>query len=523
MKKTKSVAPTQSLPQGLRRFLYLTAATTGGVILIVEILGAKLLSPFFGTSHFVWTAQIAVTLVSLAAGYYFGGWLVDRSTNLKRLYFCILFAGVYLCLALAVLRPMAFFCLDFRLALGSVLASLFLFFVPLTLLAVTGPFVIRVLTQSAETVGGQVGRLSAVSTVGSVLGTLLVGYVLIPFAPNTVTLFSSAMVLFALVAAYFLIWNRQSQTLAPSGVALLLAIATGLIGIRIDAISGTRGLKELARRNSNFGLMQVLESKDGSKRYYLNDLLTQNIYDPTTKQSLTVFTYMLHDLAHAYTESIDTVLGIGLGVGIVPRQFANEGAEVDVVEINPRVARLGEDFFDFDPSQVTVHIGDGRHFLNASQKTYDVILLDAFLGDSSPSHLMTEECFQAMQSRIADQGVLVINSFGYFRDGEDFFVSSLAKTLRSVFRSVRIHDGGHGNVFFVASDREVLQAPRTLDFSHVHPLIRSSVEVAYRNLVDSSTDRGMRLRDDFNPVEFYDAGVREGIRRQLALSMRNDR
>ena len=81
MKKTKSVAPTQSLPQGLRRFLYLTAATTGGVILIVEILGAKLLSPFFGTSHFVWTAQIAVTLVSLAAGYYFGGWLVARSTN----------------------------------------------------------------------------------------------------------------------------------------------------------------------------------------------------------------------------------------------------------------------------------------------------------------------------------------------------------------------------------------------------------------------------------------------------------
>lgn len=510
------------MSQGLRRFLYFTAAITGGIILIVEILGAKLLSPFFGTSHFVWTAQIAVTLISLAAGYYFGGWLVDRSTQLKRLYLCILLAGLYLCLALAVLRPMAFFCLNFSLALGSILASLFLFFVPLTLLAVTGPFVIRVLTESTQTVGRQVGRLSAISTVGSVLGTVLIGYVLIPFAPNSVTMFASAGVLFAVVAAYFLIWHRTSKNLGQTATALVIGVIAASIGIRVDATSGTRGMNELARRNSNFGLMQVLESTDGTKRYYLNDLLTQNIYDPTTNQSLTVFTYMLHDLARAYTDKIDTLLGIGLGVGIVPRQFADEGVDVDVVEINPRVGDLGEEFFGFKPDDVKVHIGDGRHFLNASSKSYDVILLDAFLGDSSPSHLMTLECFHSIQERLATDGVLVINSFGYFRPGEDFFVSSLAKTLKSVFKSIRIHDGGHGNVFFVASDKANLSAPRSKDFSHAHPLIRSSVEIAYQNIVESSTERGMVLKDDYNPVDFYDAGVREGIRKSLALSMRSN-
>ena len=510
-----------TISQGLRRFLYLTAAITGGIILIVEILGAKMLSPFFGTSHFVWTAQIAVTLLSLAAGYYFGGWLVDRSANLKRLYLCILLAGLYLCLALAVLRPMAYLCLNFSLALGSILASLFLFFIPLTLLAVTGPFVIRVLTQSTQTVGGQVGRLSAISTVGSVLGTVLIGYVLIPFAPNSVTLVVSAGVLFAVVTTYFLVWHRTSTNLAQTGTALLIAIIAGSIGIRIDAISGTRGMNELTRRNSNFGLMQVLESKDGTKRYYLNDLLTQNIYDPTTKQSLTVFTYMLHDLAEAYAKKTDTLLGIGLGVGIVPQQFADEDVAVDVVEINPRVGGIGQEFFGFDPEAVNIHIGDGRHFLNASSKQYDVILLDAFLGDSSPSHLMTQECFQSIQTRLETDGVLVINSFGYFKPGEDFFVSSLAKTLKSVFKSIKIHDGGHGNVFFVASDQENLRAPRTRDFSHAHPLIRRSVQIAYENIVDSSTERGMILRDDYNPVDFYDAGVREGIRKSLALSMKS--
>ncbi len=520
MSTNDAEASTATLSAGLRRYLYFTAAVTGGIILIVEILGAKLLSPFFGTSHFVWTAQIAVTLVSLSAGYYFGGRLVDKSPKLSRLYFCILFAGLYLCLALAVMRPMAYFFLNFSLALGSILASLFLFFVPLTLLAVTGPFVIRVLTQSKETVGGQVGRLSATSTLGSVLGTLLIGYVLIPFAPNTVTLFLSASVLFVIVAIYFGIWQRSKKTLGQNAIVIVIATLSALAGIQADAKSGTRDFVELTRRNSNFGLMQVLESKDGTKRYYLNDLLTQNIYDPTTDQSLTVFTYLLHDLAHAYTDKIDSMLGIGLGVGIVPRQFAEKGITTDVVEINPRVAQIGADYFGFDPSQVNVHIGDGRHFLQASKKQYDVILLDAFLGDSSPAHLMTRECFESMVPRLNPDGVLVINSFGYFKEGEDFFVTSLSKTLKTVFESVQIHDGTRGNVFFVAANKPLPPRPPQQDFAHVHPLVRNPVIDAYRNVITANPDRGIVLTDDYNPVEFYDAAVREGIRKNLALGMR---
>ncbi|MEK9864688.1 MAG: fused MFS/spermidine synthase, partial [Verrucomicrobiota bacterium] len=161
------------------RFLYLTAAINGGVILVIEILGAKMLSPFFGTSHFVWTAQIAATLLSLACGYYFGGWLADRKPNLSGLYTCMSVAACYLALATLVLEPVAYFFLGFKLALGSVMMALFLFFVPLTLLAVTVPFLIRVTHVEAHNLGVQVGRLSAISTLGSVVGTLLISYVLI--------------------------------------------------------------------------------------------------------------------------------------------------------------------------------------------------------------------------------------------------------------------------------------------------------------------------------------------------------
>src|SRR5438105_6647153 len=96
---------------------------TGAAIMIVEILGAKMLSPYVGLSHFVWTAQIAVTLVALACGYYVGGRLSEKSQDLCRLYWAILAAGMYLAITVLLCEPVAYWCLDFNLAFGSLLAS----------------------------------------------------------------------------------------------------------------------------------------------------------------------------------------------------------------------------------------------------------------------------------------------------------------------------------------------------------------------------------------------------------------
>src|SRR5262245_52282971 len=187
----KPAAESASISLGLRRYLYITAALTGAAVMIVEILGAKMLAPYLGTSHFVWTAQIAVTLVALACGYYLGGRLVDRSMQLGSLYWGIFGAGVYLALTVTVTEPVAYWCLQIKgsLALGSLLASTFLFFVPLSLLAMVCPFLVRVLTEEIAAVGGNVGRLTSISTVGSFIGTILIGYVLIPFLPNSVTMY----------------------------------------------------------------------------------------------------------------------------------------------------------------------------------------------------------------------------------------------------------------------------------------------------------------------------------------------
>ena len=490
--------------------------------MIVEILGAKMLAPYLGTSHFVWTAQITVTLLALASGYYLGGRWVDRSPQLRPLYLGILGAALYLCAAVTQVERVAYACLALKLATGSLLASVALFFVPLALLATVGPFLVRFLTQSVQSVGGSVGRLTAVSTLGSVAGTVLIGYVLIPLLPNSVTMIVTAGVLMIVAAVYLLVWGRSTKAKWTALVALAVCIGCGLA-------EHSRGLwvsarhRELYRGNSNFGQLQVIEARDAPQRFLLNDYLEQGTYDIAAQQSLALFTYMLHDLARAYTTNPGDVLCIGLGVGIVPMQFAREGARVDVVEINPAVVPLARQYFGLQPERLNLTFGDGRLFVNQSRKRYDAIILDAFLGDSSPSHLLTREALTAMRRRLQPGGVLVINCFGDFEPGRDFLVASLQKTLREVFSSVRAHSdldpGQIVNVFFVASASELV-IRRAPAFGDVHPFCREKVKAVFAREVAADPAQGIVLRDDYNPVEYYDAANRERFRRELALSVR---
>ncbi len=231
---------------------------------------------------------------------------------------------------------------------------------------------------------------------------------------------------------------------------------------------------------------------------------------------------MLYGLAHAYTPAIQDVLCVGLGVGIVPRQFVQEGTRVDVVEINPAVVSVAARFFDLDPSRLRITFGDGRYFVNRSSPgKYDVIILDAFLGDSCPSHLMTREAFTAMRRILKPEGTLVINTFCDVDPRDDFFGASLYKTLASVFPSVRIHNAGDaGNTFFVASGQTNLAILHPADFSDVHSACSPQVRLAFSGLRETDPNHGRILTDDFNPVEFYDARNRERHRLNMAMWMK---
>jgi predicted membrane-bound spermidine synthase len=507
----------------LRRYFYLTATIAGAAVMIIEILGAKMLAPYLGVSHFAWTAQITATLLALAIGYYVGGWLADKSPDVTVLYWSILLGAAYLAASVTACEPLAYWCLGLTsFALGSLLASLTLFFVPLALLAMVGPFLVRMLTNALSDVGRTVGRLIAFGTLGGVAGTILIGYVIIPLLPNSWTMYATALVLALLSVSYLSIWGGKRRLAATAALVTVAIAFIAFSAVRLDRARRS-GWANKFYRNSVFGTMQVIEY--AGNRYYLNDYMPQNCYDPVSEQSTSLFTYMLHWLARGYTRKIDNVLCLGLGGGIVPMEFAREGVDIDAVEINPAVIPMAQRWFGLDPSKVHITIGDGREFLNRCTKKYDAVLVDVFLGDSSPSQLVTREAFTAIRKVLQPGGTVVINVFVNFKPGADFFANSLYQTLASVFPHVRIHTAGKINAFYVASDHplHVFDPP---DFERVHPSVRDLVESAWSGLVEPGhpsgdlalhLENGRVLTDDFNPLEFYDAANREHYRRKLAM------
>jgi spermidine synthase len=191
---------------------------------------------------------------------------------------------------------------------------------------------------------------------------------------------------------------------------------------------------------------------------------------------------------------------------------------VDTVEINPAVIPLAEKYFDFDSGKVQVTIGDGRHFLNRAPRQYDVVILDAFVGDSFPSHLMTRETFASIRKILRPGGSLISHSFGEMKPGRDFLLNSLARTLRSEFAGVRIHTNGKDDFFFVARNEADPRPVAAGVLENIHPLARAEVETAMKNTVEIPAESGIVLTDDYNPVDYYDAQNRETLRRRLALT-----
>lgn len=520
MKQSAPKSSSDIISRGLKVYLFATAALTGAAIMIIEILGAKMLAPYVGTSHFVWTAQIAVTLLALATGYAVGGWLADKSPQPAWVYGGIVVAAAWLGFSVIACESVAYWCLRFRLAAGSLMAAVALFFVPLALLAMVGPFFVRVMASSVAHVGSIVGRLTSLSTIGSVAGTILIGYVLIPLLPNSVTMSLTAALLVATAIGFFFAWGRKTRSPGVVGGAASLLVI-GLAAVQRPAV-GTVGVKEVFSANSNFGLLQVVETESGGRRWFLNDLLTQNTYAPQSGQSMSLFTHMLYGLAKSYTPELHEALCVGLGVGIVPMQLAREGVKVDVVEINPAVVPIARQFFGFDPARVTLHIGDGRYYFNTTTRRYDAVVLDAFLGESPPSHLMTRESFQAVHRCLKPGGTLVMNTFADLSPGRDFLGVSLLRTLRTVFKNVVIHDAQNGNVFYVASDREPFVMLKPPQLESVPESLRWAVEAAFGNRLSMDRSEGAVLTDNYNPADFYDAQNREALRRLLAISYRPD-
>lgn len=507
-------------------FLVITAMACGALIMVIEVLGSRVLGPFYGVSLFVWTALITVTLVALAGGYAAGGILSDRKSSPDYLYGIILLSGVMVMLIPLLKGAVLKLCVPLGLRAGSLASALLLFGPPLFLLGCVSPYLVRIAAREMANIGRTVGVFYAVSTLGSFLGTLLTGFVLIAYLGVNRIFFLAGILLITLPAVYFLVFRKKLLALAPLLLFFPLAFAPSGGMISRTLPDGTR-VDKVFEKDSFYGNLKVVDYRYGTThtRELMIDGLVQNGIDMNNGLSVYEYTYLMQHIPRALNPDGGTCLVIGLGAGVVPRWYEQQGVTVDVVDIDPAVPEIAREYFGFRVSGDVI-ISDARYFLANTEKRYDYIILDVFNGDTTPGHVLSVEALHLLEARLAPGGVLAVNLAGSL-ERENFMTASVVKTLRAVFQTVQVYPAfipeageGCGNLAIVAYHSPArAPAPDALRKATIHPLAMAILAPVIGRTFEFADDvPAIVLTDEYNPMDFYDLWMKEKIRRNILES-----
>jgi SAM-dependent methyltransferase len=401
---------------------------TGAAVMMVEILGTRLIGPVFGIGLFVWAALLTITLSSLAVGYYTGGVLADRFPTPLLLGVEVgasgIFLGIVPFLSHAVLRLAE----GAGARVGPLVSATLLFAPCLAALGMIGPIAVRLAMSDLRAAGHRVGAVYAVSTAGSVVGTLATAFALVPSFETSQILFGIST---SLVVIGIGVLARRGKPAAAAAIGLPV-VAWALM----PRATNPAGFTIVDRAQSPYGLVEVI---DDSRRDVRLLRAEHSIIGAEWKRDHTSgfsFTHLL-EAVRFLRPSATNVLQIGLGSGALPSVLARRGLVSDVVEIDPAVVRFATNYFGFSTSGRT-YTEDARSFLARSASRYDIVVHDTFTGGTTPEHLLSLEALREVHDLLRPGGLLALNFAGY-EDGAKATPSrAVLRTLKTVFPNVRV-------------------------------------------------------------------------------------
>jgi len=448
--------------------LHVVVFVCGAVLMAFEMVGSRILAPTFGSTIFVWGSLIGVFLGALSLGYFVGGRLADRLPKFLVLGALIAAAGLIILVvplyALATCRWIDRGDPGHRL--NPLFASMVLFFVPSVLLGTVSPFSVRLQARSVATMGNVAGRLYALSTLGSIAGTIVATFWLIP-SYGTSSNIKGLGVCLVVVSLLAIVPPVRRQVAAGdgrgatgTGAALLGAVVLGILPtpsyIRID--EGEKLVAEADSPYQHIGV--VLLSRGASEatkqwslrmvfdKYIESEVMVQDgdpvkirIREPY--ESGAKYTDTLH-LPLLFNEDPRSVLIVGGGGGVVPTIFRRDYPQlehIDVVEIDPLVLRISQKYFGFAPDgkRLTTTLKDGRVYVRDCKKSYDIIILDAFTGGRPPFHLLTKEFLELVKARLTPMGVCHLNIISALEGEKSRLFWAMLKTFHAVFGKDRVY------------------------------------------------------------------------------------
>ncbi|SDJ43630.1 spermidine synthase [Natronorubrum texcoconense] len=372
----------------------------------LEILAVRLIAPQFGSHIYTVGGILTVVLAALSIGYWQGGKRASTATN-REMSWLLLGTAVYVAVVIYasdfLLRYTATLALPPRYA--ALPAAIILFGPPTYLLGFISPYAAE-LSQKQGT-GEASGHVYALGTIGSILGSGATTFILIPgLSIDGIGLLFGLM----LVGTAFVLnlpTLPRKPVLTSVVVLLLLVAATGAGPVAIDHRGDVVYQTQTAHQE-----LEIVD--DGDERtMYLDGARHSavDLEDPDRHVFEYTTYFHLPMLMTDDVEDVDNVLFIGGGGYTGPQDFEEQyDVDIDVVEIDPEVTGAAEDYFGLEHDEnMTSHVYDGRQFLQSTDETYDLIVLDAYKQDQVPFHLTTVEFMDLVSDRLTDDGIFHAN------------------------------------------------------------------------------------------------------------------
>ena len=481
-----------------KHLLEITVFLCGAIVMILELAASRVLAPVVGTSTYVWTSIIGIILTSLSLGYWWGGKLSDKKPEIRTLAFIIFLASLSTCIV-SFINPYILVILSslkLNIILTTILSSSLLFAPQSILLGMVSPYAARLSLVSINSSGKTMGRLYALSTIGSISGTFLAGFLLIPLLGTQKIIALCSLILFLISLLTF-----------PKdfirGFSLLIMI---LFTLFID-LRGFNFIEDVDSQYNRIQVSQIQNKEIGKDRVtlFVNGHPQSSVYLPEKTNAFNYVDDM--DIYKQFKPKPRTALLLGGGGYVLPMKYIrdtdNLASTMDVVEIDPSITAIARKYFGLqeEPRLSIIH-EDARIFLNNNSKKYDVVFGDVFNGKYALWHMTTKEAITKISDSLTEDGVCVINIIASIEGPMHQFLQSEYKTFRSIFPQVYLFVGTDNyngnslaNLILVA-----LKSKNIPSLETSNPKLQKILKNQWKSEIKNTLPI---LQDDYAPVEYY--------------------
>ena len=472
------------------------AFIVGMVLMAIELTATRILAPIVGLSIYTWTSAIGIILLGLTLGSYLGGWLIDKFKKEKVATSFLISAAIFIALIPLISKQISKVAtFDFPLIFITLILSLILFFLPALFLGVIYPVLLKLFAEELETIGKKSGLLSAFWSLGSI-GTFLTGFYFIEFLGSARTLYLLSLILILTVFFTEKFFKKSSTIIL---IVFLLILADKLL-LAENEKAGS--VKKKFESESGYYKIQVIDDSNLMLGNFRALLLDMDIHSVESKDGRKFGAYTeIYPVFKFFKNDLEKIYVIGGGSYSIAKGFSREypSAEVIVSEIDPKVTKTAEDFFNLSKYPIKTIFGDARMNLAKDEEKYDLIFGDAYNSFISlPWHLTTVEFNDLVKSHLKNNGIYAVNFISALRMGDNsLFFQSMLKTFRLSFPNVYIFT--FGGVAFMPQNVVLvgINSDEKINLSNLD----NNFFQKYRVADNFSVDAGLVLKDDFAPLE----------------------